>query len=129
MQATNHKSNVGEFDSRRQVGSSVLTRVLQNLAVGSRDDVVLGLDSPDDAAVIRSPGPDYVTVHTVDFFRSFLSDPFVFGQVAANHALSDCHAMNAEPRTALAIAVVPYGSESKVSTGTWSWGDIQTGGS
>jgi len=34
--------------------------------------------------------------------------------VSANHALSDCHAMNAQPTGALAIAVVPYGLDAKV---------------
>lgn len=34
--------------------------------------------------------------------------------IAANHALSDCHAMCAEARTALAVAVVPYAVEAQV---------------
>jgi len=61
-----------------------------------------------------APEPRLASVHTVDFFRSFIDDPYVFGIIAANHALSDCHAMCAEARTALAIAVVPYAVESKV---------------
>jgi selenide,water dikinase len=73
----------------------------------------VGLDSPDDCAVV-APEPTLASVHTVDFFRSFIDDPYVFGIIAANHALSDCHAMCAEARTALAIAVVPYAVESKV---------------
>jgi len=32
---------------------------------------------------------------------------------SANHALSDCHAMNAQPRTALALAVVPLAVSEK----------------
>ena len=53
-------------------------------------------------------------IHAVDFFRSFIDDPYIFGRIAANHALSDCHAMCAEPRTALAIATVPFAAEDKV---------------
>ena len=53
-------------------------------------------------------------VHTVDFFRSFISDPFIFGKIAANHALSDCHAMCADARTALAIATVPFAGKASV---------------
>ena len=36
-----------------------------------------------------------------------LGAPYTFGAVAANHALSDCHAMGAAPVAALATAVVP----------------------
>eukprot|EP00192_Tetraselmis_astigmatica_P006939 CAMPEP_0117691242 /NCGR_PEP_ID=MMETSP0804-20121206/25598_1 /TAXON_ID=1074897 /ORGANISM="Tetraselmis astigmatica, Strain CCMP880" /LENGTH=766 /DNA_ID=CAMNT_0005504427 /DNA_START=14 /DNA_END=2314 /DNA_ORIENTATION=+ len=103
-----------------QVGASVLSQVMSRLREAghmdsnSSEDVVVGLDSPDDAAVVRSPGPGMVSVRTVDFFRDFVGDPYVFGCIAANHALGDCHAMGARPRTALAIPVVPYGAPSKV---------------
>jgi selenide,water dikinase len=96
-----------------KVGATVLSRALATIEPAARDDVVIGLDAPDDAAIVDTGGPK-LTLQTVDYFRAFIDDPYVFGKIAAVHALGDVYAMGGEPQAALAIATVPYGLEAKV---------------
>jgi selenide,water dikinase len=102
-----------------KVGAPTLEAALRRLRAegrlgASNEDVLVGLEAADDAAVLAAPPPGHVSVHTVDFFRAPLDDPFAFGAIAAAHALSDCHAMGAAPRAALAIAVLPFAAAPKV---------------
>lgn len=103
-----------------KVGQDVLERALARaraLVGGERVApdacVVVGLDAPDDAAVLEVP-PGMLVVQSVDGFRALVDDPWLLGRIATNHALGDLWAMGATPRAALALATVPYASEAKV---------------
>jgi len=96
-----------------KVSSTVLSSVTKRLKPVTRDDVIIGLSQPDDAAVTEVPQGKLV-VQSVDYFRSFIDDPYIFGQIAANHALSDIFAMGAAPQSAMAIATLPYGIENQI---------------
>lgn len=89
-----------------------LRRALARLAPEAGANVAIGLEAPDDAAVLVPP-PGRHLVQSVDFFPALLSDPFLFGQIAANHCLGDLFAMGAKPWSALAIATLPFGPEDK----------------
>jgi selenide,water dikinase len=101
-----------------KVGSSILERVLHRLQLGTasfaeREDILVGLGTPDDAAVVQVPNGQLM-VHTIDYFRSLINDPYTFGQISTNHCLSDIYAMGATPQSALALVTVPYAQDEKV---------------
>ena len=92
-----------------KVSGSVLSRVLQRLDIPAHKNVLLGLDQPDDAAIIQTNQGNPVTV-TVDFFAAPLDDPYLVGRIAALNSASDVFAVGAKPIAALASANLPVGN-------------------
>ena len=95
-----------------KIAQPILQRALARLPAQSAEYLLQGLDAPDDAAIIAPP-PGKVLVQTVDYFRAFIDDPYLFGRIAANHCLGDIFAMGATPHSALAMAMLPYGTAGK----------------
>ncbi|HEV3386448.1 MAG TPA: selenide, water dikinase SelD [Gemmata sp.] len=91
-----------------KVPGDVLADVLKRLEIPDDPRIIMGIKAAEDAAVFRTESEDSVEVQTVDYFNSFVDDPYLFGRIAALHAVSDLHAMNAQPFAALAIATVPF---------------------
>ncbi|MEU7690074.1 MULTISPECIES: selenide, water dikinase SelD [Microbispora] len=64
------------------------------------NELVIGLDDGDDAAVVRIEGGRAV-VATADFFTPVVDDPYDWGRIAATNALSDVYAVGGEPVVAV----------------------------
>lgn len=88
------------------MGPADLKRILARLPRASSPDLLVGIETGDDAAVFRI-APDLAVVQTLDFFMPMVDDPFDFGRIAAANAISDVYAMGARPTLALAIVGLP----------------------
>lgn len=83
-----------------------LEELLRGFVPAEADDLLVGLDPADDAAVYRLDG-DRALVFTVDFFPPLVDDPALFGRIAATNALNDVFAMGGTPLLALSVAAFP----------------------
>lgn len=84
----------------------LLENVLRELPPISNDNILVGTNTADDAAVYRLD-ENTAIVQTVDFFTPIVDDPYQFGAIAAANALSDIYAMGAQPLFALNIVGFP----------------------
>ena len=92
-----------------KVGGSVLSSALSRLEVPKHPAVLIGLDAPDDAALVQPLGGRPLTV-TADFFAAPLDDPYLMGRIAMLNSASDLFATGATPTAALALITLPVGS-------------------
>ena len=77
-------------------------------------DLLIGLETPDDAAVWRLEG-DRLLVMTTDFFTPVVDDGYAYGAIAAANSLSDVYAMGADPFMALTVAALPPDLDADIS--------------
>lgn len=84
-----------------------MLRPLQNLFNPTDyPNLLVGLGSPDDAAVYRFDD-QRALIFTTDFFTPIVDDPYDYGAIAAANALSDVYAMGGQPLLALDLVAWP----------------------
>jgi selenide,water dikinase len=83
-----------------------LEELLAGFVPAESDELLVGLDPADDAAVYRLD-EERAIVFTVDFFPPLVDDPTDFGAIAAANALNDVFAMGGTPLLALSVAAFP----------------------
>lgn len=89
-----------------KLGPGMLDHVLSKIPKKKDENLLIGFDHADDAAVYRI-SEDLAVVQTLDFFPPMVEDPYTFGQIAAANALSDIYAMGGTVKTALNIVCFP----------------------
>jgi selenide, water dikinase len=90
-----------------KLGADLLSEALTGLgAETAPDELIAGLNPPDDAAVYRV-SDDLAVIGTVDFFPPLVDDARTFGAIAAANAMSDVFAMGGRVLFALSIAAFP----------------------
>jgi selenide,water dikinase len=85
-----------------KIAPSVLQHILQTQNKFSPENLLVGNDSHDDAAVYQL-NAETAVISTTDFFMPIVDDAFDFGRIAAANAISDIYAMGGTPLMAIAI--------------------------
>lgn len=96
-----------------KIGPDVLAQVLCDLPKISNENLLVGIDTSDDAAVYKI-NDETAVIQTLDFFTPIVDDPYMFGQIAATNSLSDIYAMGGEPTLALNIVCFPSCLDIKI---------------
>ena len=84
-----------------------LETLVRGLATGpAPDDLLVGVETGDDAAVVRIEHGRAIVL-TTDFFTPVVDDPYDWGRIAAANALSDIYAMGGRPVVAINLVGWP----------------------
>jgi selenide,water dikinase len=83
-----------------------LEDLVRGLVADGGPDLLVGLESGDDAAAVRITDGTAVLA-TADFFTPVVDDPYDWGRIAAANALSDVYAMGGRPVVAVNLVGWP----------------------
>ena len=89
-----------------KIAPGVLSEILKNSAGLFPKELLVGIETADDAAVYKL-NDTQALIATTDFFMPIVDDPFEFGRIAATNAISDVYAMGGTPIMALALVGMP----------------------
>ena len=89
-----------------KIGPEVLSKILDKLPKMESKNLMVGIETSDDAAVYKI-NAETAIIQTLDFFTPIVDDPYIFGQIAAANSLSDVYAMGGKPIVALNIVCFP----------------------
>jgi selenide,water dikinase len=88
------------------MGPEALAQVLRPLTKHTHPDLIVGLQTSDDAAVFRL-ADDLAVIQTIDFFPPVVDDAYTYGAISAANSMSDVFAMGGEVLFALNVAAFP----------------------
>jgi selenide,water dikinase len=89
-----------------KIAPGVLSEILKNAGGIVPKQLLVGIETADDAAVYKL-NDQQALIATTDFFMPIVDDPYDFGRIAATNALSDVYAMGGTPILALALVAMP----------------------
>jgi selenide, water dikinase len=93
-----------------KLAAQELDELLKSIPILKPDELIVGIETHDDAAVWKI-SDDTAIIQTTDFFPAVCRNPYQFGLIAAANALSDVYAMGGVPLLALNIVMFPSKSE------------------
>jgi len=89
-----------------KIAPGVLSEILKGASGLVPKELLVGIETADDAAVYRL-NDQQALIATTDFFMPIVDDPYDFGRIAATNAISDVYAMGGRPIMALALVAMP----------------------
>lgn len=96
-----------------KIGPNELAGFLTKLPKVTDQNLMVGFDSSDDAAVYKI-SENQALIATMDFFSPMVEDPKRFGRIAAANAMSDVYAMGGEVLFALNMVCFPERMDKEV---------------